>query len=186
MTAPNRYTRLAVILHWVVAVLIVVNVGLGLVAESLPDSAIRLAIDTHKSIGITLLGLVLLRLFWRIGHPPPPLPGAYARWERIASHAAHGLLYLLMLALPLSGWLHDSAWKDAATHPMHWFGLFEWPRIAWVSAIEPARKEALHDALGGWHTGLGYALYVLVAIHLLAALKHQFVDRERELQRMSL
>lgn len=186
MTVPHRYTRLAVILHWVVALLMIGNVCLALATDFLPDESVRFAIDTHKSTGVTVLGLVLLRLLWRLGHTPPPLPRSYPRWERIASHLAHALLYGLMLALPLSGWMHDSAWKDAATHPMHWFGLFEWPRIAWISAIAPDRKELLHDTLGLWHTGLGYALYVLFALHVGAALKHQFIDREPELQRMSL
>ena len=182
----SRYTRTAVILHWLVALLMIANVVLGVIAEDLPDAWIRPAIGTHKSLGITVLGLVLLRLLWRAGHPPPPLPEAYRPWERVASHAAHWLLYALMLSLPLSGWLHDSAWKDAATHPMHLFGLFEWPRIGPVTRIEPALKEVLHDQLGAWHTGLGYGLYVLFALHVLGALKHQWLDRARELQRMSL
>jgi cytochrome b561 len=186
MPHAPRYTRIAVTLHWLVALLIIVNVALGIAADELPDDWVRPVIDTHKSIGITVLGFVLLRLLWRAGHPPPPLPIRYARWERIASHAVHGLLYALMLALPLSGWLHDSAWKDAATHPMQLFGLFEWPRIGLVSRIEPVAKEALHATLGDWHTGLGYALYGLFALHLAGALKHQFIDGERELQRMSL
>jgi cytochrome b561 len=186
MPHDTRYTRIAVTLHWLVALLMIVNVALGIAADELPDDWVRPVIDTHKSIGITVLGLVLLRLLWRAGHPPPPLPIRYARWERIASHAVHGLLYASMLALPLSGWLHDSAWKDAATHPMQLFGLFEWPRIGLVSRIEPVAKEALHTTLGIWHTGLGYALYGLLALHLAGALKHQFIDGERELQRMSL
>ena len=95
--ASERYTRTAVVLHWLVAVLILVNVALGLTAESLPDDWIRPAIDAHKSTGITVLGLVLLRLLWRIGHPPPRLPRSYARWERIGAQVAHGALYALML-----------------------------------------------------------------------------------------
>ncbi len=186
MPQAARYTRVAVTLHWLIALLMIVNVVLGLAAEELPDDWVRPAIDTHKSIGIMVLGLVLLRVLWRAGHPPPPLPARHARWERIASHAVHGLLYASMLALPLSGWLHDSAWKDAATHPMQLFGLFEWPRIGLVSRIEPDAKEALHATLGIWHTGLAYALYGLFALHLAGALKHQFIDGEGELQRMSL
>jgi cytochrome b561 len=91
-----------------------------------------------------------------------------------------------MLVLPLSGWLHDSAWKDAATHPMHWFGLFEWPRIAAIMALPPALKEALHDTFGSVHTAAGYALYALFTLHVAGALKHQWVDRQQELQRMAL
>jgi cytochrome b561 len=181
-----RYTRVAVVLHWLVAVLIVANVALGLSADHVPDAWARPVIDTHKSIGITVLGLVLLRVLWRLAHPPPPLPSTYSRWERVGSRAAHGLLYVLMLMLPLSGWLHDSAWKDAATHPMQLFGLFGWPRIGYVMALPPATRETLHTLFGDVHAFLGYALYVLVALHILGALKHQWIDGEQELRRMSI
>jgi cytochrome b561 len=151
-----------------------------------PDSWVRLVIDTHKSTGVTALGLVLLRILWRLSHPPPPLPASYARWERAAAGAAHTLLYLLMLALPLSGWLHDSAWKDAASHPMQWFGLFGWPRIGYVMALPPGTREALHTLFGDIHAALSYALYALLALHILGALKHQWIDGEPELRRMSI
>jgi cytochrome b561 len=181
-----RYTRTAVVLHWLVAVLMLVNVALGLSADSLAQRWVRPAIDLHKSIGITVLGLALLRLLWRFAHRPPSLPADYAVWERRASHAAHFLLYLLIFALPLSGWLHDSAWKDAATHPLRLFGMLPWPRIGWITALSPDLKEHLHALFGGWHVAFAYALYALLALHIAGALKHQFVDRHAELQRMSL
>ena len=181
---PTRYTRTAVVLHWLVAAAIVVNVVLALSADALPDDWVRPVIDTHKSIGVTVLGLALLRLLWRLGHRPPALPSTYARWERRLSTAVHVLLYLLMLALPLSGWLHDSAWKDAATHPMHWFGLFEWPRIGVVTGLAPEVRERMHDLFGEIHTWFAYVLYGVLALHVLGALKHQWIDRQPELQRM--
>ena len=180
----QRYTRTAVLLHWVIAVLIIANVAITWVVDSLPDNWVRPAIDTHKSIGITVLGLALLRLLWRYAHPPPPLPASYPKWMQRSAHAAHGALYVLMIALPLSGWMHDSAWKDAATHPMRWFNLFTWPRIGWIMQVDPVRKESLHDLFGLAHTWLGYALYGLLVLHVAAALKHQFIDREPQLQRM--
>jgi cytochrome b561 len=185
MTMP-RYTSTAIALHWLLALLLLVNVALGLSVDLLPDAWVRPVMDTHKSLGITALGLVLLRILWRASHRPPPLPQAYVAWERRASHVAHVLLYLVMLALPLSGWLHDSAWKDAATHPMRWFGLFEWPRIGFIMTLPPAVKEGLHDAFGTAHTVAGYALYGLFTLHMAGALKHQWVDRQPELQRMGL
>ena len=184
MQIPERYTRTAIALHWTIASLIIVNVALALTADALPDDWIRPVIDTHKSIGITVLGLGLLRLLWRLTHRPPALPPGYPRWERAGAHLAHGLLYALILALPLSGWMHDSAWKDAATHPMQLFGLVPWPRIGWIMGIEPALKETLHDRFGAMHTWFGYALYGLFALHVVGALKHQWMDREPELQRM--
>ncbi len=182
---PDRYTRTAVVLHWLIAALIVVNVALGLSADHLPDAWVRPVIDTHKSTGITVLGLVILRLLWRAAHRPPPLPASYARWERAAAHAAHLALYVLMLLLPLSGWLHDSAWKDAVTHPMSLYGLVPWPRIGVIERIEPVTKESLHDLFGAIHTTFGYLLYAVLALHIGGALKHQWLDREPELQRMT-
>jgi cytochrome b561 len=89
-----------------------------------------------------------------------------------------------MLALPLSGWLHDSAWRDAATHPMHLFWMFEWPRLQFITTLPAGLKEELHTRFGELHTWLGYGLYGLFALHVGGALKHQWFDREAELQRM--
>jgi cytochrome b561 len=182
-----RYTRTAIVLHWLIAALIIVNIYLGLSANYwLPDEQIRSAIDLHKSIGITVLGLVLLRILWRISHQPPPLPRSFPDWEHTAAHVAHFILYLLMIGLPLSGWAHDSAWKDAATHPMQLFGLFHWPRIGWLMNIDPSVKESLHlhDRLGSLHTWLGYALYAMLVMHIAGALKHEWIDRKSVLKRM--
>lgn len=184
MQASSRYTRTAMALHWIIAILIICNVVLGLSADSLPDDWVRPVIDTHKSIGITVLGLVLLRILWRVSHKPPPLPAEFPSWERTAAHLAHFLLYLLMIGLPLSGWLHDSAWKDAATHPMRLFNLFTWPRIGYVMHLDPTLKETLHNRFGTLHTWLGYALYALLAMHVGGALKHQWIDRKSVFKRM--
>lgn len=184
MSSLGKYTLPAVVLHWLIALGIVVNVLLIWTVDALPEGWTRPIIDTHKSIGITVLGLAVMRLLWRATHRPPPLPASYPRWETRSAHVAHGLLYLLMFALPLSGWLHDSAWKDAAAHPMRLFGLVPWPRIGAVMSLEPARKESLHDLFGAAHALAGYALYVLFVLHVGGALKHQFVDKHRELQRI--
>jgi cytochrome b561 len=181
-----RYTRTAIVLHWVIAALITVSVVLGLTSDALPEDWIRPAIDLHKSFGLTVLGLVLARILWRLSHPAPPLPGAYARLERIAAHGVHLLLYGLMLLLPISGWLHDSAFKDAAAHPLNLFGIIPWFRIAAIQALPAGPREILHGQLFALHTWASYALYALVALHVLGALKHQFIDRHAELQRMGL
>ena len=184
MVAAARYTRTAMVLHWLVAVLIVVNVLLGLFADDLPDSVVRRAIDTHKSIGITVLGLALLRLLWRLAHRPPPLPASYARRERGLAHGAHIALYALIFALPISGWIHDSAYKNAAATPLLLFGVIPWPRLGWIMAMPPAQKAAFHSQWFAIHVWLGYALYALVALHVLGALKHQLFDRDKALARM--
>ncbi len=182
--AATRYTRVAIVLHWTIAVLIAGNLVLVWFVGRWPESWTRPAIDMHKSIGITVLGLVLLRVLWRAGHPPPPLPGDYARWERGAAHWAHMGLYVLILGIPLSGWMHDSAWKDGPTHPDKLFWLIPWPRIAPIANLAPVAKERFHDVLFAVHTWLAYLLYGLFALHVAAALKHQWVDRHAELQRM--
>ena len=180
----QRYTSPAIVLHWLIALMIFINIGLAWTWDSLPDAQVRGAIDLHKSTGITVLGLVLLRILWRIGHRPPPLPAEYPPAERHAAHWAHLALYALIIGLPLSGWLHDSAWKDAATHPMHWYGLFEWLRIGAIMQLDPAVKEVWHDRFGQLHGALGWVFYGLFALHLAGALKHELIDRKRELRRM--
>ncbi len=183
--APLRYTRVAVALHWSIAAAICANAMLAWSVDVLPDAWVRPVIDTHKSIGITILGFALMRILWRIGHAPPPLPAAYPRWERIAAQVGHALLYVLIVAIPVTGWMHDSAWKDAATHPMRWFQLFQWPRIPMIMNLDPLAKEPLHTLFGHFHTWSGYALYALLALHIGAALKHQWVDKHPELQRIT-
>lgn len=172
MNKVTRYNRTAVILHWVVALAMIVNVMLALSVPYIEESKIRLAIDTHKSLGITVLGLALLRILWRLHHTPPAFPRAKPLWQKWTAHATHLSLYL-----PLSGWLHDSAWKDAATHPMYWFGLFEWPRISTISTVDPALKEQLHTVFGVIHEYLAYVLYALFVLHMAAALKHHMSER---------
>lgn len=181
---PSKYTRTAIALHWLIALLIFVNLVLGLSADSIPDDWLKPVMSTHKSIGITVLGLALMRLLWRFTHLPPPLPAVYPRWERLAAHTAHIALYVLMIALPISGLLLDSAWKHAPVVKMYWFGLFEWPRLDFIMQLEPVYKEQLHHLFGEIHEWLGFVLIGLWVVHVGAALKHQFIDKHAELQRM--
>jgi cytochrome b561 len=180
----ERYTRAAITLHWLIAALMILNVALALSRHLWPRGWGEPVIDTHKSIGITVLGLGLLRILWRATHRPPSLPRSYSRWERIGAGLAHAGLYLLILSLPLSGWLRESARKDGADHPMRLFGLAPWPRIGFIADLAPAAKERLHGVFAASHTAFAYVLYVLLALHILGALKHQFLDRKPELQRM--
>jgi cytochrome b561 len=183
-TGIARYTRTAIVLHWLIAILIIVNVALMLTADLFPESSLRPIINLHKSIGITVLGLAIMRLLWRFAHKPPELPASYKPWERRASHAAHWLLYLVMFALPLSGWAHDSAWKAALENPMYLYSLVPFPRMSFIMEIDPDTKEHLHYVLAVVHASFAYLLFVLFALHVGGALKHQFIDKEAELQRM--
>ena len=180
----RRYTGVAIVLHWLVAVLIGLNLVLVWFADKWPPGWVRPAIDLHKSMGITVFGLVLLRLLWRAGHRPPPLPPAYPPLERRAAHLAHAALYAVILGLPFSGWLHDSAWKDAAAHPLKLFWLAPFPHLPALADLPPGPKEHAHAVWFAVHTWLAYALYALFGLHVGAALKHQWLDHEPELQRM--
>ena len=183
---PARYTGTAIALHWIVALLVIVNVSLAWAWPLAADDMVRPLINTHKSIGITLLLLVTMRLLWRLTHRPPALPDHHKPWEKRAAHTAHILLYVIMFALPLSGWIMDSAWAKAADNPNFWFGLFEWPRLGFIMTLDPVTKKSVHGLFGEMHDIAGYILYFLVVVHIGGALKHQFLDKDRELARMRI
>ena len=174
MTA--RYTPPAVVLHWLIALLIFVAFPLGLYMHDLPLSPTKLQLYSyHKWIGITVLLLVGLRLAWRATHTPPALPAGMGALQRKASHAVHGLLYLLMIAVPLSGWLMSSA-KGFQTV---WFGVLPLPDLV-------GKDKELGEALEEVHEFLNYTMLVLVVLHVAAAIKHQIQEGGTYLQRMKL
>ena len=180
----NRYSGVAIAFHWMIAALIVANVALVWTVSSLPDTWVRPAIDLHKSFGLTVLGLAIMRVLWRLTHRPPAFPRRYTPAERRAAHAVHALLYVLILGLPISGYIHDSAFAQAAQHPLTLYGLIPFPRIAPIAHLPAAEKAHVHAIWFAVHVWLGYALYALFVLHVGGALKHQFLDREPELQRM--
>ena len=169
----NGYTRTAIALHWLIALLILVAFPLGVYMHELPLSPRKLQLYSyHKWIGITVLLAAATRLLWRIGHrPPAPLPGP--RWQIVAAHAVHHLLYLLIVAVPLSGWLMSSA----LGFPVVWFGVLPLPDLI-------AKNKELGEALKEVHEALNFTLLALVVVHVAAALKHHFFDRDATLVRM--
>jgi len=184
-----KYTRVAMVLHWAVALLMLGNIAIGQTIALLSDATlekidVRFWIDLHKSIGITVLGLAILRVLWRATHRPPALSHVFASWERTAAHLAHWLLYVLIVVLPLTGWAHDSAWVAASTHPLVLFGIVPFPRMGFLMALSDASKDYWHTLLGNVHTYCAYVLYVLLALHIGGALKHQWIDRHPVLGRM--
>ena len=180
----HRYSRAAVFFHWLIAVMIIVNVVLAWTWDSLSKPDAQAVVNIHKSIGLTVLGLALLRLLWRFSHRPPAYPTTYARWETVLSHVVHGLLYLVMFGLPLTGYIMDSAPK-AAERPIIWFGLFKFPHLGTIMNMAPEQRHQVHEFFEQAHGLSADALYVLLFLHVAGALKHQFIDREKEVQRMS-
>lgn len=175
-----RYTSVAVLLHWILALALIGLIGFGLYMTSLPFSPARLKLyNWHKWAGVTVLALSALRLLWRVTHRPPALPAAIGQampaWQHWAHHGTHHLLYVLFFAVPLLGW----AYSSAAGFPIVLFGM--WPLPDWV-APNPEWAEILKPL----HKLSAFALSGLVVLHIAAALKHQWVDKDGLLSRMSL
>jgi cytochrome b561 len=170
---PDRYTGVAIALHWLLAFLILASLALGTYMADLPFSMQRLKLyNWHKWAGVSILVLSALRLLWRLRHRPPadlPMP----TWQRRAAHAAHAALYLLFFAVPLTGW----AYSSAAGFPIVWFGVLPLPDFVPVD-------RALAEGLKAWHAGLAQALAAVALLHVAGALKHRFIDRDGLLRRM--
>ncbi len=173
--APDpRYSGPAMLLHWMIAVLIFGLFPLGLYMSELALSPRKIELYAwHKWFGLTVLLLVVLRVLWRIGHRPPPLPASVPRWQALVADALHKLLYLLILAIPLSGW----ALSSAAGVQVVWWGVLPLPNLL-------APDHALARQLAEVHEWLNFTMAALVLAHVGAALKHQFVDRDGVLLRM--
>jgi cytochrome b561 len=168
----DRYSRGAIAFHWIIAALVLFNLWLGLFRHQLPRE--WQVMPVHKSVGITVLVLTLGRIAWRLTHRPPHFPDTMPAMEKRAAKAAHFLLYALLLAMPLSGWLMSS--DPVKPRPVSWFFLFDLP-------VLPATSP-LADAAHGTHELLAWPMVALVAIHILAALRHHFLLRDRVLARM--
>lgn len=170
----NRYSTVSLILHWLIAALIVVQVLLIQAHEATDGPISREFVQIHKSVGLTILVLTLGRIGWRIANPAIALPDAMRRWEKLLARATHVLFYVFLIAMPLVGWAASSA----AGREILWFGLFEWPALPIDGGRETARD------LMDLHELAAKGLYVLIALHLAGALKHQFIDRDNVLHRM--
>ena len=171
----GHYTRPAIGLHWLMAALIVCSLTLGYYMAGLPFSPSRIRLfNYHKWLGITILVLAAARLLWRLSHRPPAMPSDLPAWQRGAAHGVHGLLYVLFFAVPLVGW----AYSSAAGFPIVYLGLIPLPD--WVSP-----DAALAKRLEVLHAWLAYGLAGIVALHVLAALKHGFDDPVGYLRRMT-
>lgn len=171
----TKYSKTAILLHWTIAILVVSNVVLVSMAEELPRAAKAVYMNPHKAIGVSILLLSLYRLFWRIGHKPPPMPDTVTGWQAKLGKAVHALFYFLIIAVPLSGWIMSSAHPQAP--PVSFFGLFD-------ISLPLAKSEATADIGHSAHEILTKPLVILIFLHVIGALKHQFADRVPFIQRM--
>ena len=181
-----RYTRVAVLLHWLIALFFLFNVSLGFFMEGFPRPVKSVVLGLHISSGFTVLCLSVLRLLWRLSHRPPamlPAPG----WQKGAAHGVHALLYVLMFAMPLT-WIailscHPRAHGPGPGAPKVW-GLFDLPAFSSLQDLVASVQKQTHDYYVQLHSVLGWVALTLLVLHVGAALKHQFRDKEPELERM--
>ena len=185
MTSPAaRYTGVAIALHWVIALLALGQVAGGLYMHDLPDGSAEKVwlYQAHKSFGITILVLTLFRLFWRMTHPVPALPAAMSGPEKFLAHGAHIAFYVLLIGIPLVGWALVSASPFANSVQTYLFGVIHLPHLPFFDGVEN-RKDLAHS-IAEVHEYLAFAMLGLVGLHVAAALKHQYVNRDGVLGRM--
>lgn len=170
-----RYSPFAKTLHWLIAGLLVVQFVLAELADDAATESLELArLANHRSVGITILLLALVRLVWRSVQSPPPLPAATPRWQVVGAAISHWSMYGLLFALPITGWLMTSAEND----PVSWFGLVTLPDFV-------APNESLAEALEEIHETLAWLLAGIASLHLVAALKHALINRDGVFSRMT-
>jgi cytochrome b561 len=173
-TAKPRYGAVSMLFHWVTAIAVIVNWRIAEAAEHAEGAARGAIFNTHKALGIAILALTLARIGWRLTHPMPALPKTYARWEAVLARGTHVLFYVLLIGLPLGGWLANSL----AGREIDFFGLFAIP------PLPTGENKALGGAIFAAHATAGKAMLALIALHVLGALKHTFVDRDGGVFRM--
>lgn len=215
--ANNRYTRVAILLHWAIAALIIANLVVGYLMEDLTGTARSTALNFHYSSGLTVLLLTVVRVVWRLTHESPPHPESMKPWERHAASLGHFALYLVMVLMPLGGWAIISAnvpigseaaraiiagelgsKVDAAdvrrasrTTPRMIWGVIELPELGFLERIAETPdgilpQRVLHDELAEWHKIGSYLTVALLLLHVLGAVKHQWLDGEAEFARMGI
>lgn len=197
MNSASRYTKTAVVLHWLIAIGIFGMFALGWFMSDLPKEAPKqMAYDLfnwgiytwqlaegasprtfyfnlHKSIGVTLFALIVIRILWRITHKPPALLSSYKAWERKLATGAHHLLYLLMIALPVSGVIMATYSK----YGIKWFG------IPFIKGLDNTPMREVFETV---HETIGIVVLVVLVLHIGGALKHKFIDKDETMKRMSL
>lgn len=176
-TASTRYSKVAISFHWLIALMIIGLIVFGILMTN-PDTPNRFALyQLHKSFGICVLILSVLRLLWRLGHKPPPLPEGMKAWETTAAKFTHIAFYIIMIGMPLLGWAMVSSSEFVI--PTKIFNVIPWPDIPGLP-----RDKAVEGIFKNLHHWLGKATIGLILLHVGAALKHHFVNKDDVLTRM--
>ncbi len=187
MTARDtnvRYGTVAMALHWLIAAAVLFNIALGYYMNSLPssDPGRFWFVQFHKSTGLSILVFSLLRVLWRVVNPMPALPAQMSLWERVTARGVHWAFYVLIIAIPLAGWSMVSS--SPLGLPTMWYGLFEWPHIPFLAELPRDQKQQIIGTFRATHNWLAFLALWLIGLHVAAALKHQFWDRDTALTRM--
>jgi cytochrome b561 len=169
-----RWGSIAQLFHWTIVALILVQLVLAIQYNTASGLSVKLGkIAQHKSVGITIFVLAVLRLAWRLMNPVPPLPDTLKPYERVLAHLTHFALYAIILVMPITGWIMSSA----RNFPVSWFGFVQLPDL-----VGP--NKALYEAMHETHDILAGTLIAVAVLHILAALKHHFILKDHTLRRM--
>lgn len=179
-----RYGNVAMTFHWVIAILVVANICLGLYMGELPrsDPSKYTIYQLHKSVGLTVLTLSILRVLWRLVNPIPPLPSGLNPVLKLGARMSHFVLYFLIIFIPLTGYIMVSA--SPLGNPTSYFGLFDWPNLPLFTGMTREQLHPIHETWETAHMILAWSAIVLLPLHVLAALYHYFIRRDGVLQRM--
>ena len=183
-TAQQRYTAVAIALHWAIALMILGLIAVGWIMEAMPGgpgSPKTAIIQLHKSFGITVLLLTIVRIVWRLMNPPPPEP-AMPALQKFAASAVHVLLYVLMIAMPLTGWIMASA--EIGLHETRYFGTFEM-YVPGIPGLPEDTRKPLAEGFEQVHGNLPWVIIALLALHVAGAIKHQFIDKDHLMARIA-
>jgi cytochrome b561 len=180
----ERYSGVAIALHWTIAALLLTNIGLAWWFNTLTGSAKIEPVQLHKSVGITILILSVARLAWRLTAPPPRLPAYVTGWEKWLAQAVHVLFYVVMLGMPLSGWAMSSASPLIKIFPITLFHVVPWPTLTFLSNLPHDQMKQTHGAFMTTHGLLAKLAYGLIVLHVAGALKHQFISNDDVVARM--
>ncbi|MDZ4363146.1 cytochrome b [Brevundimonas sp.] len=170
----NRYSNVSLVFHWGIALLVVTQIVLIMLHDATEGPMSREYVQIHKSVGLSILVLTLARIGWRFANPAIPLPAGTPGWQKVAARTTHVLFYVLLIGLPLGGWAASSA----GGRDIEWFGLFTWPALPL-----PLDRDLAGSFMDAHEAGVK-VLYVLMILHIGAAPKHHFIDRDNVLHRM--